>query len=185
MTDRMPTGDAPTHGVHVIPDEIPEGVVPPSTSMHPSAPGGNLRERLANTLHCPVCGVEPGEHCLRAREDNRQPHMTRAQAADTLLPAVMAAVGAAVAEEQQRADDRRTELLEERDQALHDLAEAERQRDEDLTALPDLIRVAAHVSRGRSFADVEPYPDALAREALGALDDATIRAALDQPEETR
>ena len=52
------------------------------------------------------------------------------------------------------------------------------------TVLHQLIRVAAHVSRGRSAVDVEPYPDALARRALGALDDATVRAALDQPKET-
>lgn len=51
-------------------------------------------------------------------------------------------------------------------------------------ALPDLIRVAAYVSRGRGFVDLGPYPDALARRALGALDDATIDAALNQPADT-
>lgn len=33
MPEPEPTGDIPTHGVHVIPGEVPEGIVPPSTSM--------------------------------------------------------------------------------------------------------------------------------------------------------
>ncbi|MCP9947218.1 hypothetical protein [Actinomadura madurae] len=53
-----------------------------------------------------------------------------------------------------------------------------------LAALPDLVRVAGYVSRGRRFVDVEPYPDVLARRALGSLDDATLRAAVHQSEET-
>ncbi|GAA2107865.1 hypothetical protein [Streptomyces synnematoformans] len=50
-----------------------------------------------------------------------------------------------------------------------------------LTSVPawafrDLIKVAMHVSTGKSFAFVGqgPYPDALARRALGALDDAGL-----------
>lgn len=40
----------------------------------------------------------------------------------------------------------------------------------------DLIAIAAHVSAGRSAAFVQqrPYPDALARRTLGALDDAGL-----------
>lgn len=34
-----------------------------------------------------------------------------------------------------------------------------------------LVNVARYVSTGRSFVDVEPYPDATARRALGALSD--------------
>jgi hypothetical protein len=43
--------------------------------------------------------------------------------------------------------------------------------------LADLVKVAAHVSVGKSFAFVgqgRPYPDATARRALGALDDAGL-----------
>lgn len=61
---------------------------------------------------------------------------------------------------------------------------AEWERDHARAAVADLIRVAAYVSRGRRFVDVEPYPDALARKALGALDDATLHAALDRPDDT-
>lgn len=64
-------------------------------------------------------------------------------------------------------------------------AKAEAELKQLKVTLPDLIRVAAHVSRGRAFADVEPYPDALARRALGALDDATLHTALGQPEEPK
>jgi hypothetical protein len=38
-------------------------------------------------------------------------------------------------------------------------------------ALDRLVKVAVYVSRGRGFVDVEPYPDATARAALGALPD--------------
>lgn len=40
----------------------------------------------------------------------------------------------------------------------------------------DLVAIAAHVSAGRSAAFVQerPYPDALARRTLGALDDAGL-----------
>ena len=41
-------------------------------------------------------------------------------------------------------------------------------------ALRSLIEVAAHVSAGREAAFASPYPDAKARMALGALDDAGI-----------
>jgi hypothetical protein len=43
--------------------------------------------------------------------------------------------------------------------------------------LADLVKVAAHVSVGKSFAFIgqgRPYPDATARRALGALDDAGL-----------
>lgn len=40
--------------------------------------------------------------------------------------------------------------------------------------LSDAIKVLAYVSAGRGYVDVEPYPDALARRALGALDDAGL-----------
>jgi hypothetical protein len=44
------------------------------------------------------------------------------------------------------------------------------------TVLADLVRVAVHVSVGKSFAFVQdsPYPDAIARRALGALEDAGL-----------
>lgn len=41
-------------------------------------------------------------------------------------------------------------------------------------ALRDAIEVLGYVSRGRRYVDVEPYPDALARRALGALGDAGL-----------
>lgn len=47
------------------------------------------------------------------------------------------------------------------------------------STLNDLVKVAAHVSRGRSAADDGKYPDALARRALGAIDDDILRHALD------
>lgn len=52
--------------------------------------------------------------------------------------------------------------------------------DNGLTVVPEevlnqLVQVAGYVSRGRSFVDVGPYPDATARMALGALDEATQR----------
>jgi hypothetical protein len=37
-----------------------------------------------------------------------------------------------------------------------------------------ILHVLAHVSRGHSFAFVAPYPAAIARYALGALDDAGL-----------
>lgn len=40
-------------------------------------------------------------------------------------------------------------------------------------AYEQLVRVAAYVSRGRRFVGVEPYPDATARRALGALPEMT------------
>lgn len=43
-----------------------------------------------------------------------------------------------------------------------------------LEALRDAAKVLAYVSAGRGYVDVEPYPDALARRALGALDDAGL-----------
>ncbi|MEU3656450.1 hypothetical protein AB0E67_27315 [Streptomyces sp. NPDC032161] len=51
-------------------------------------------------------------------------------------------------------------------------------------ALDALVRVAAHVSVGRSAAFLTPYPDATARRALGALHDAgllTLAEPVDQP----
>lgn len=36
-----------------------------------------------------------------------------------------------------------------------------------------LVRVAEYVSMGRRYVDVEPYPDAIARLALGALPERT------------
>lgn len=56
-----------------------------------------------------------------------------------------------------------------------------------LTAWEALITVAKWVSRGRSYAldadpDIAPaYPDAAARHALGALDDAGLLDRKDQP----
>lgn len=60
-----------------------------------------------------------------------------------------------------------------------DLMEGYAIRLPDVTQVPTdtlrmLIDVAAHVSAGREAAFVKPYPDALARRALGALDDAGI-----------
>lgn len=49
--DRAPAGDTPMHGAHVIPDEVPEGTVPPSASMRTPEPTGDLRERLATALY--------------------------------------------------------------------------------------------------------------------------------------
>jgi hypothetical protein len=40
-----------------------------------------------------------------------------------------------------------------------------------------LVYVASYVSAGRRFRDVEPYPDATARRALGALSDDLLTAA--------
>jgi hypothetical protein len=40
--------------------------------------------------------------------------------------------------------------------------------------LRDAVKVLRYVSAGRGYVDVEPYPDALARRALGALDDAGL-----------
>lgn len=42
-----------------------------------------------------------------------------------------------------------------------------------LEAYDRLVKVAAYVSRGRGFVGVEPYPDATARMALGALPERT------------
>lgn len=67
---------------------------------------------------------------------------------------------------------------------LHERAkQAETERDQLKATMHNLINVAAYVSRGRRFVGVGPYPDALARRALGALDDDILHAALDQPEE--
>lgn len=82
----------------------------------------SLRERLADALHCPTCGVEPGAHCLRARVDNRQPHMTRVREADAVLPVVEAETAAL----RQRIE----EVEEQRDQALAWQDTAERERDQ-------------------------------------------------------
>ncbi|MFD5631614.1 hypothetical protein [Streptomyces sp. NPDC127072] len=48
-------------------------------------------------------------------------------------------------------------------------------------AFARLVKVAAHVSTGRSFAfqGQGPYPDAVARRALGALSDAGLLPTLD------
>jgi hypothetical protein len=52
---------------------------------------------------------------------------------------------------------------------------AEVKDDDRLTrALRDVLPVLRYVSKGRRYVDVEPYPDALARRALGALDDAGL-----------
>ncbi|MFI0374232.1 hypothetical protein ACH35V_40785 [Actinomadura sp. 1N219] len=83
--------------------------------MSESAPTGDLRDRLAEALLAETYPYGYGD----ARGDVLD-------VADAVLPVVEAALVAAVAEEQQRADDRRTELLEERDEAL---AAVERVRD--------------------------------------------------------
>jgi hypothetical protein len=58
-------------------------------------------------------------------------------------------------------------------EALDYLAEVK--DDDRLTrALRDAVTVLRYVSAGRGYVDVEPYPDALARRALGALDDAGL-----------
>lgn len=43
-------------------------------------------------------------------------------------------------------------------------------------AYEGLVKVAQYVSRGRGFVGVEPYPDATARMALGALSERTADA---------
>jgi hypothetical protein len=43
-----------------------------------------------------------------------------------------------------------------------------------VAALRDAVKVLRYVSAGRGYVDVEPYPDALARRTLGALDDAGL-----------
>lgn len=52
-----------------------------------------------------------------------------------------------------------------------------------LDALRRLVEVAAHVSRGRSAADVGRYPDTQARRALGALDEAGLMDRFREPVE--
>lgn len=51
--------DTPAHGVHVVRGEVPEGVVPPSTSMRPPEPAADAsapREHTGgNAEDCPVC----------------------------------------------------------------------------------------------------------------------------------
>ncbi|GAA2107775.1 hypothetical protein [Streptomyces synnematoformans] len=50
----------------------------------------------------------------------------------------------------------------------------------------DLVTIAAHVSTGKTFAfegQDRPYPDALARRTLGALDDAGLRNHLRETEQ--
>lgn len=141
----------------------------------------DLRERLAEAMRAHYIGDQTtamGEHLCVCGEwaDGTDTDDWDVHLADAVLPVFEAETGTL------------TFLLRKTEDELHEqrkrAEEAERLRDAALAALPDLIRVAAHVSRGRSAVDVGPYPDALARRALGALDDATIRAALDQPEET-
>jgi len=147
----MSRRDTPRTGVHVIADEVPEGVVPPSTStaVPPLATG----ECSRRSTRAPIGMLE----LLHTRE--------------------RALKGDGTAEDAQKLEQVLAEALDQV-RSLIDVVEG---KDEVLAVLPDLIRVAAYVSRGRGFVDIEPYPDALARKALGALDDTTIRAALDQP----
>jgi hypothetical protein len=107
-----------------------------------------------------------------------------ANALDMVTPAAeverlrkeLAAARTEVVEEHRRADDRRTELLEERDQALHDLAEAEAERDA-LKAATDRVRRMAQV-----WVDIRPTHPTTTREGHAiAYSGRRILAALDHP----
>lgn len=149
-----------------------------------SFPVGDLRDRIAAAMIAD----------LRAARPDAAPDEEEDRAAYELTDAVLPVVEAWAAEQTQRAEQAERHLayrhgewqreLDARIAAERKLQEAERERDEARAAMADLIRVAAYVSRGRRFVDVEPYPDALARKALGALDDATLHAALDRPDDT-
>lgn len=54
----------------------------------------SLRDQIAEALPCPVCPAQAGEPCVRAREDNQQPHMSRRLRADAVMPVVEAALAA-------------------------------------------------------------------------------------------
>ncbi|WP_433479185.1 hypothetical protein ACQPZP_20435 [Spirillospora sp. CA-142024] len=66
-----------------------------------------------------------------------------------------------------------------------DVRPGQGEADRDLPARPrNAEQPVWHLQpRDRCAADVDPYPDALARQALGALDDAPLHAALDRPDE--
>lgn len=87
---------------------------------------------------------------------------------------------AELVEEQRCADDRRPELLEERDAALHDLAEAEAERDDLRARLTGAAvhaqRLAKRIALGDKVADV--FKDLLA--ALDAPAQATTEEKTDE-----
>lgn len=76
----------------------------------------SLRDQIAEALPCPVCPAQASDPCVRAREDNQQPHMSRFLRADAVMPVVQAALA---------------EVERQRDEAL-DAVAAERQVTEQL-----------------------------------------------------
>lgn len=69
MTDpTTPRPDAPAHGVHVIPEQVPEGAVPPSTSMTPpDTARPDVPQELVDAAW-PVCereGIPWHDHAVR------------------------------------------------------------------------------------------------------------------------
>lgn len=70
-----------------------------------------LRDQIAEALPCPVCPAQAGDPCVRAREDNQQPHMSRLLRAD----AVMHVVEAETAALRQRAEKAERERNQARD----------------------------------------------------------------------
>jgi diadenosine tetraphosphate (Ap4A) HIT family hydrolase len=116
--------DTPTHGVHVIPEQVPEGIVPPSTSMHTPEPTGDLRERLAEALR--ICLAQaPQRPTLDGPPGRTEYRIGMLELADAVLPIIKAEI-TALRERTERAENRAEAAGYEATSARLDLREAER-----------------------------------------------------------
>lgn len=110
-------------------------------------------------------------HIERRAREIAEPRITEAhETAQAVVDDIMATAAA----EERRLTDLVAELRCRLDAQVRRAERAEAKRDHDGVHIPGeafdlLVEVARYVSAGRRFVDVEPYPDATARRALGAL----------------